>query len=310
MLMRIDAHGTPAILSRRAALLAALGLAACKREATHQRVDPALAPLIPAGTTTLIGVRVDNLRKTPAWAKLSPMLNGLSKRTGLDVAQTVHEVVYCLGGKHRAALIRGKFVDGGPNNSGIEPQLKLEGAQKFPYKTHTLIGQEEFAATFFNESVVVAGRASALRAVIDGQALKHAVPEDLLAMATALPPEAYIYAVSNKPAIPEAGIAGVRSLPLTLKTATGYFDLRTAAALRIEAVGQSPADAQKLAEGIKAMVGLFRMTLKPAQTDMLAILDGLHYFQDGDKVKVDLDLPLDAALKLLEGLDISGSALA
>lgn len=310
MLMRVDAHSTSAILSRRSALLAGLGLVACKREATHQRVDPALAPLVPGDTTTLIGLRIDNLRKTPAWAKLSPMLAGLTKRTGLDVAQTVHEVIYCMGGKHRAVLIRGKFVDGGPNNSGIEPQLKLEGAQKFPYKTHSLIGQEEFAATFFNESVVAAGRASALRAIIDSQSLKHSNPESLLAMVTALPPEAYIYAVSTNPTLPEAGIAGVRSLPLSLKSASGFLDLRTAAALRMEAVGQSAVDAQKLAEGIKGITGLFRMTLKPAQQDMRAMLDALRYVQDGDKVKVEMDLALDVALNLLDGLDFSGSLLA
>ena len=310
MLVRVDAHRTLAILSRRHALLASLGLLGCKREPTHQRVDPALAPLVPGDTTTLIGLRLDNLRKTPAWAKLAPLLAGLSKRTGLDIAETVYEVVYCLGGKHRAALIRGKFVDSGPNNSGMEPQLKIEGAQKFPYKNFSLIGKEEFAVTFFNSSVAVAGKASSLRAIVDNQALKNAIPTNLLAMAKVLPPEAYIYVVSTNPTIPDGGIGGVRSLPLSLQSAYGYLDMRTAATLKVEAVGKTEADAKKLAEGLKGLLGLFRMTLKPAQKDMLAALDALHYYQDGAKVKVEMDVPLDLAFKLIEGLDISGSALA
>src|SRR5436190_3993219 len=106
------------MLSRRALLAAPFLITSCNRTPTHQRVDPALAPLIPADTTALAGIRVDNLKKTPAWAKLFPPnspspFGAFEKRTGMDLRNSLYEVVYCLGGKHPVALVRGKFVDGG-----------------------------------------------------------------------------------------------------------------------------------------------------------------------------------------------------
>ncbi|WP_155121469.1 hypothetical protein [Bryobacter aggregatus] len=308
--MRINSHRTPAILSRRATLLAGLGFFGCGREGTHQRVDPALGPLIPSDTTTLVGIRLDHLRKTPAWKQLFPdnapsVLDGLAKKSGIDVKETVHEVLYCLGGRHRCGLIRGKFVDEGPNNSGMEPQLKMEGAQKFPYKGFTLIGKEEFAATFFNSSVVALGNAAAIRAIIDNNERKNAVPQALLNMVQALPVAANVYAVSTSPSIPEGGVGGVRSLPLTLKSAWAYADLTTTASIRAEGEGTTAEDAKKLVDAFKALTSLLRMTLKPAQKQMLTVLDSLQVVQDNAKVKLQADLPLETVLDLLKGIDLS-----
>lgn len=315
MLMRVDAHCTDAILSRRQLLLSPLLLLSCNREITHQRVDPALAPLIPQDTTTLIGVRADNLRNTPAWDKLFPAqgpitLEALKKRTGLDLRTGMHEAVLCSGGKHRVALIRGKFVDGGITNAGIEPDLKLEGAQKLPYKGFSLIGREEEAVTFFNSSVAAAGRASALRSLIDSREIKNTVPQALLAMVETLPPESHIYVVSTSPSIPETGIGGVRSLPLSLKSAKAYLDFRSGAALQAEAVGASDADAKKLIDGLRGIISILRMTLKGEQKDLIGLLDAMQLYQEGAVVRIQANISLDAVLNGLKSLDMFGTGRA
>ena len=309
MLMRVDAHGTKRILSRRNLLLSPILLAACKREITSQRVDPALAPLIPSDTTTLIGARVDNLRKTPAWDKLFPAqgaiaLENLKKQTGLDLRTGLYEALYCMGGKHRLALIRGKFVDGGITNAGLEPQLKLEGATKFPYKGFTLVGQEEHAVTFLNSSVFLAGRASAIRSVIDNRELKNAIPTSLLQLVESLPPTSHFYAVSTSPTIPEGGIGGVQSLPLSLRTAKSYIDLTVGAKLFVEAEGATPADATKLHDGLKGILALLRMTLKGEQKDLVSALDTMQLTTEGPLVKIQADLSLETLNKALQSLDL------
>lgn len=290
-------------------------LAACNREITHQRVDPALAPLIPHDTTTLIGVRIDNLRKTPAWDKFFPAqgagaLDSLKKQTGIDLSVGAHEAILCSGGKHRVTLIRGKFVDGGITNAGLEPELKLEGAQKLPYKGFSLIGREEQAVTFFNSSVAVAGRAAALRSIIDSRELKNTIPQALLQLVETLPPESHLYVVSTSPTIPEAGIGGLRSLPLSLKSAKAYLDLRTGAALHAEAEGSSDADAKKLLDGLRGIIGLLRMTLKGEQKDLLAVLDAMQLTQEAATVKLDANLSLDAVQNGLKSLDMFGTGRA
>jgi hypothetical protein len=315
MLMRVDAHLTEAILSRRRALLAPLLLFGCKQEATHQRVDAALAPLIPPDTTTLIGARIDNLRKTPAWDKLFPAkgaiaLETLKQQTGLDLRTAMHEVVYCLGGKHRVALIRGKFVDGGITNAGLEPELKIEGAQKFPYKGFTLVGKEEEAVTFFNSSVAVLGKASALRTLIDNRELKNGIPAGLLAMVQTLPPESHFYIVSNAPTMPAGGIGGLQSLPLALKSVKGYLDARTGASFRAEAEGVSVEDAKKLLDGLRGISSLLRLTLKGEQQDVARMLDAVQFSQEGATVKMQAELSLDSLMNAFKSLDLLGAGRA
>jgi len=290
-------------------LLAPLLLAGCNREVTHQRVDPALAPLIPQDTTTLLGVRLDNLRKTPAWDTLFPAkgtiaLESLKQQSGLDIRNGMYEAVFCTGGRHQAALIRGKFVDGGITNAGLEPDIKIEGAQKFPYKGFMLVGKEEQAITFFNTSVAILGRASAIRTIIDNRDLKNTIPKDLLALVETLPPESHFYVASTKPAIPEGGIGGIRSLPLSLMSAKAYIDLTTGASLRAEALGASPEDAKKLHDGIKGVLGLLRMTLKGNQQELLAALDNVQLYQEASSVKLQANLSLDAIIKGLQSLDL------
>jgi len=311
MLMRVNAHLTEAILSRRGALLLPLFLTACKTEVTHQRVDPALAPLIPPDSTTLVGIRLDKIRKTPAWDKLFPekgvsALDGLQTQTGMDLRTGMHEAVYCSGGRHQLVVIRGKFVDGGIANAGLEPLIKLPGAQKLPYKGFTLVGQEEAAVTFFNSSVALSGRASALRAAIDNRELKHSFPQTLLNMVDALPPEAHIYVVSTKPAFPERGIGGVTSLPLTLSKAHAYVDLRTGVALRAQAEGGSVDDAKKLLDGLRGLTSLLRLTLKGDQKGLSNVMDAMQFTQDGATVKLQADLSLDDLMKGLKSLDLLG----
>ncbi len=309
MLMRVDAHDSKAILSRRALLLASLAVGGCTREIMSQRVDPALAPLIPPDTTTLAGIRMDNLRDTPSWDKFFPQggsiaLENLRRQTGLDIGKGTYEVVYCLGGRHNAALIRGKFVDGGIANSGLEPQLRLEGAQKFPYKGFTFIGREEQAVTFFNSSVAVAGRAAALRAIIDNRELRNATPTALLNLVAKLPPEAHFYLVTIAPKLPEEGIAGLKSLPLSLNSARIWADLRsTSAAVRAEAEAASPEDAKKLLDGLRAAQSLLRMTLKGDQKDLL---ERVQFFSQGTIVKLQADLPLEIILENIKSLDLLG----
>ncbi len=308
MLMRIDTHGSKGILSRRNLLLAPLALAACKREVTHQRVDPALAPLIPSDTTTLIGLRVDNLRKTPYWDKLFPatgpsILDNLKLQSGLDLRTGLYEAVYCNGGRHNLALIRGKFVDGGITNAGLEPQLNIPGAAKFPYKGFTFVGQEEQAVTYFNSSVFIAGRASALRYVIDNREQKNAIPRNLLALVETLPPEASIYIASVQPRLPEGGIGGLKAMPVTLTTFKSWLDLRSTATLKAEVVGATPEDARKFHDGLKGLVSIVRMTARDDQKDILAALGTMQLFLEGTTVKLSADLPVDAITRSLGGLD-------
>jgi hypothetical protein len=93
---------------------ALLALAACKRTTPGALVDPALSTLIPADTTMLVGVRVEDLQKTPIYKKYladRPVaaLDDFAKQFGIDPRKDIWEVLFISTGKDSLVLARGRF---------------------------------------------------------------------------------------------------------------------------------------------------------------------------------------------------------
>jgi hypothetical protein len=297
-------------MQRRHFVLSGLVLAAgCKRQPEHARVDPALASLIPGDTLALAGLRLDLLKKTETYSKLLPeaekkrVLGDFERRTGINLEDEIHEIVYCLGGKLPVALVRGKFTNGGVANSGLEPQLKIEGGQKFPYKGYMLIGKEETAATFLNSSVVVAGTAAALRDLIDVQAQGSQTPQGLVEMVKQLPPSSHMYMVSDRPKLPEGGVMGFRSLPLELKTVKAHVDMSVGAKLKVEIDFSREGDAKKLNDLVRAGMGLLRQMQKGEVSAEAKLLDSLVMTGEGMKWTAEGEVPLDVMREGLRRVD-------
>lgn len=290
----------------RRALLSLPLLGACKRKAEHARVDPALAPLVPEGTTSLAGMRLDLLKKTPLWQKLFPAqgagpLEGLRERTGMDIADDLYEVVYCMGGRHRLALLRGKWTDGGIANSGLEPELKIAGGQKLPYKGYVLQGREDAAVVFFNSSVALAGKAAALRDSIDARNAQKLAKVASTEMVADLPPEAYIYFVSEAPKLPEGGLGGLKSVPFQFRRASGYLAVQDG--IRFLAEGQSAdeASARQAAESLRGILSLLKM-----DRGRNAWAEALRIAQEGARVKLEAEFRGEDAAAIVKLLDLGG----
>ncbi len=248
-------------MTRREVLAGAGLLAGCRTTPEQARIDPALAPLIPPDTAALVGVRFDLLKKTALWERLFPkgsksVFAGLEERTGFDVADDLYEAVYCLGGRNRLALIRGKFTDGGIANSGLEPDLKIANGQKLPYKGYVLQGREEASVTFFNSSVALAGRAAALRDSIDARNQKREIRTGLVDLVASLPHAAHVYLVSDRPKLPEEGIGGLKSVPFAFQWVKAH--LQATEPLQLTAVGQAPSEqaAQNAAASLRGILSL------------------------------------------------------
>lgn len=292
-------------LTRRT-LLALPLLGACSRTPEKARVDPALAPLVPEGTTSLVGLRLDLLKKTELWGKLFPAgsagpLEGLRQRTGMDIAEALYEVVYCMGGRHRLALLRGKWTNGGIANSGLEPELKIEGGQKLPYKGYVLQGREDAAVVFFNSSVALAGKAASLRDSIDARNAQKMAKVSVTEMVEGLPHDAQIYFVSESPKMPEGGLGGLRSVPFQFQSLNAYLSVKEL--IRFHASGQSYGDdgARKAAESLRGILSLLKIDKSRA-----AWADALRVQEQGSKVLLDAEFSLETAAEIVKMLDIGG----
>ncbi len=283
--------------TRRGLLGAALAVG-CNRKPEHARVDPALAPLIPADTTGLVGVRLDLLKQTPGWGHLSAgLLAGLRERTAIDVLDDLYEVIYCVGGKNQLALLRGKFTDGGVANSGLEPDLKIPGGQKLPYKGLVLQGREDAAVVFFNSSVALAGRAAALRDAIDARNAREIAARPLIASVATLPHEGLVYLVSNQPRLPAEGLAGLKSLPFTLQSLAAWITFGTAA--RLAAVAQTKSDeaAREAAAGLRGLLSM--AAVANADSPWAVLAKSARVEAAGAQLQIDAELSLAAAVRML-----------
>ena len=91
--------------------LAAVLLVGCNSTEPGPIVDPALSTLVPADTTMLIGMRVEDLTKTAIYNKclaereLAP-LDEFARRVGADPRKDLWEILYISNGKQRAMLGR------------------------------------------------------------------------------------------------------------------------------------------------------------------------------------------------------------
>jgi hypothetical protein len=286
--------------SARRNFLAALGglsLAACKKAPETARVDPALAPLVPADATTVVGVRVDLLKKTPLWGQLAGrLLKGLGERTGMDVDREIYELVYCAGGKNPLALLRGKWTNGGIANSGLEPELKIPGGTKLPYKGFVFQGREDAAVVFFNSSVALAGKAAALRDAIDARNSQQSSDGALARQVAQLPHAAQVYLVSTKPELPAEGLAGLRSMPFRFRQLTAWMEVNEGVKVRAQGLTGSEAEAQQAMESMKGLWSLLRTQKEFAGQELRL---GAH----GALVSLETDLGAAEMSALLELLN-------
>lgn len=308
-----------------AILVAVLTLASCERPGKSKTVflDPALVPLIPAGTTMLAGFEVEELKRTSTWKKLVagqklPQVDELARQTGIDVRQDVWDVLLASDGKNTVILARGKF-GGGLAKPEVEPQIKGEGVRKFPYKGYTLQGNEKFAVVFFNMSVAVAGPTEAVKGVIDARdGSKGKASEALLNRVRAIPSTNHIWGVSTegfKAALPSdfgermgrGPMGNLAGLPIDVREIVFSVDLSDGIHAEVDALSGDAANAKKLHDAFRGLLGIGRLTTPDDKPEMLKFYDGVNVKLDQSRLTVTSDVPLELFEKFLPGLSPSSA---
>jgi hypothetical protein len=226
---------------------------------TH-RIDPAMAALIPPDTQVLAGVRVDEVRASPLVRKLPFVPAG------------VHELLLANDGKDTLLIARGA-LDGAVAH--IAPDLSLAGS-----------GAMARAAVARHQS---------------GQGSESA----LVARAEALPADAQIWAVSAgwaglPPAVLQqwGNAANLNRILQSAPNAELTVDLRDGLHARASGECRAAKDAGALADSLRGLLSLARMSVSPKRPDLQRAFDAIQLRQDGRSVNVTIDLPEDLAERL------------
>jgi hypothetical protein len=268
---------------------AVLAVTGCARKApeTGVFVDPALAPLIPADTTLILGVRVELLAKTPAFSKVADMdvINGFAQQAGIDAATRLWQVLLVSNGHRNLVLGKGKFTNG-----IIAPELARKGAGRFSYKGMNLFGDEQEAVLFLNSSTAVYGETPELRVVADQSQRGSGIPAGLAAMMKDIPHEAELWGVYGGGPVDLAlrgNLANMNNVVRMLKSGWFYANFDTQAHLSASGVARDDASAQQLHDALQGLLALARINGQVTG----------QVNQEGRQVSVKADAPVDVFWK-------------
>lgn len=280
----------------------------CQKPAnsTAVRVDPALATMVPADTAVLVGAKLDKLRETQVYQKYFaqmsfPRLDDFAKQTGLDPRKDVWELLFASDGKQSGVLMaRGKFP-----TSELEPKLQQQGATRTPYKTYNLYGDERNAAFFMNASTALAGSTPILKAIIDNRDRPGSgIPAALEPQLKAIPGDAQFWAVfsgtmMNVPFAGDSNLGNLNQIIHAIETGRFSADLRKGFLFQANGNCSTDADAKKIHDLLKGLVGMGRLSTPENQPDMLKVYDAIDVKQDGRTVNVAADVPPEIVDKFL-----------
>lgn len=288
------------------AILIAGVLASCKKENAGVIVDPALSTLVPADTTMLAGIRVEDLMKTPVYQKywagraLGP-LQEFQEETGIDVQKNLWEVMVISTGQDSVALGRGKF------SNEAEPKLarELSGAKRMNYRGFTLVGDENNAVLLMGPTIIGIGDTPALKRIIDTRDKTNGPPPVLAARMKDIPSGAKIWAVAKGAPItvPPNAPANLNNLAKTLgliESGSFYLDMNTGISGKASGIAGTDQGAKELYEAFRGILGIAKAMTDTKSVAMQRLYDGLRVTQDGKTVNIYIEEQEDSVATLVD----------
>lgn len=288
-------------------MIAALLLAGCapKPAETGVFIDPQFASLVPADTTLLVGLRIENLVKTPIYQKyLSggkiPIVDRIARGTGINAEKSLWNLMFVSNGKQSFVLGRGKFAD-----ELMAPDFSKKGVRRFGYQGFTLFGDEQQAMLMVNSSTIAVADTPTLRWLVDQRASLTGLPARLTALTKEIPRQTQFWG---------AYLGGAIDLPLTgnlqnvnkvlglVASGTFYFDFTDGLKGTLIGVAANAQDAQQVHDGLQGFLGLGRMLVPQTQPQLARVFDGIQVLQEAQRVSVKITEPADLAGTLIDTL--------
>jgi hypothetical protein len=288
-------------------LIAALALAGCSPLPTETSVfiDPQFASLVPADTTLLVGLRVENLVKTPIYQKYLSggkitIVDRIARSTGINAEKSLWNLMLVSNGKQSYVLGRGKFAD-----ELMAPDFSKKGVRRFGYQGFTLFGDDQQAMLMVNSSTIAVADTPTLRWLVDQRSSLTGLPQRLTALTKEIPRQTQFWG---------AYLGGPVDLPLTgnlqnvnkvlglVSQGTFYFDFADSLKGTLTGVAANPQGAQQVQDGLQGFLGLGRMMNPKTRPELARVFDGIQVVQEGNRVSVKIAEPEDLAGTLIDTL--------
>jgi hypothetical protein len=281
-------------------------------------LDRSLVALLPPHATSLVGVDVERLKRTPVWRQFEERsardshFEELARETGFDPRRDVYELLVASGGPGQlVALACGSF-----DTAAWTRVLKENKAVSETYRGFELLGPEDahkqgrFA--FLDNRTVLAGSRTEVLAAIDrkiGGGPSLLANTALLNRAQAISGTHPVWAVSDSPGqivargfggSPDARVSNFARIFSSMRAATFALDLSFGLELRASGVCGTAEDARTLADAARGVVALGRLSASQQDPELMAVFDGIRVEQRGNELDVAVRLDPASLEKLLQ----------
>ena len=255
-------------------MTACLLITACRP--SHAPTLSIEAIYIPQDTTTLAGIRVEEIRKTPLYQKyasnqLLPNLDQFIKESGFDPRTDLNELLIAHNGKAALLIARGKFD-------------KLRLPEKSPVK-------------IINQNLALAGPEPLLTAALAQAKAKNPIPARLKALLDFIPGDAQLWAVSG--ALPRwspndrSNLVNLDKILDSVDSLSIWATLPSGLHLAADANAVDEAGAKRLQTQLKGIIGLGRLSTPDNQPQRLRFFDAIQTKLEGRSLHLTADITMD-----------------
>ena len=294
-------------------MVAVLALAGCKRTTPGALVDPALSTLVPADTTMLVGIRVEDLLKTPIYKKyladraIAP-LDEFSQQFGIDPRKDLWELLFVSNGKENVVLGRGRF----PSEPDQRFPSELQGATRTKYRGYTLIGNDQTSVMLLGGSVAGAGDTAGLKRMIDTRDKTNGPPAILAERMKEIPVTAGVWSVyagapMSLPPNASANMGNMVKVLNSIQSGAFYLDLNNNISGKATGIAATDQGAKELHDSLRGLLGLARLMGAKDDVKMQRLFDGLRITLDARNVNLYVEEQEDAITTILDFM--TGGAL-
>ena len=296
-----------------------------ERPASAQGVtlDPGLVALLPPNATTLVGVELERLKGTSAWRRFEEQhatdshFEEFVQETGFDPRRDVQDLlVASTGEKQFVAAARGVF-----DVTALGRKLREKNATIESYRGFELFGpeakpdraqQDPGRFCFLDTRTALAGSRSEVLAALDrkaGGGASLASNQALLGRAQQIGGTHQVWVVSDNPGqIVRRNFPGRRDAQASnfarifqaMKTTTFALDLTQGLDLRAAGTCGTAQDAKSLADAVRGLVAIGRLSASDQEPDLLAVFDGIQVEDHNNELGITVRLDQGSFDKLLD----------
>lgn len=274
----------------------AIGLILACSSLAQTHPDPVLARMIPPGTVSLLGVRMDQIKSTPLYQKLIaqkklPDLDRFTRETGFDPRRDVRELLVASNQTQgqAVALARGTF------NVTATGNLKT-----FKHGIYVIHGDDRAGFCFLDSTTAAAGPLSGLYAALDHwhSGSPPSTPE-LLKQVEQIPAGNQVWAVSqggfNLPGslTMKQGGTDFAQIFRGVESSAVWASLRNGLDGTITGTVKTEDDAKNLGDAARGLIGLGRLSVPESHKELLKLWDGFHVDQKTRRITITANVAQD-----------------